>query len=1769
MTWTTSSELPRENTVVETLDSELKDFLKGPVDDLWQYHATETSVAASSKRCKLSKLDDLLQTITGNINARSGSSCYSNSTRDRLTKSRDARSHASLGQSNASLDWVVTAIDCCRKGCFGQKPVFSEASGISTVPIFDVSALRTDTLRSLFCLFTTPVQNSNLELLSRTDLITTFFNEFVPRVPVDDPMNDSTATSSSSSVCCDCRRRPKFFRTVFRRQKICSVCRRELCLVCSKQQRHISGRQSSLAVPVCTECSLTLDKTETNKWMQQSRRLLLQENKTSFTAACGCVAMAICSSNDWTSVLLSLTKHLIQNNWPEMGLRLIAPLLVNKNVSSKDYVKSLMLLASALEKSFARRPHLKFMYYQYDLLLAAKEAYVTAESVLEMGDDHTLEPLQISQKKLELDSTIRKLFEEGEKRMYSETSKRIVQLWESREWESLLSMLKAKINSNDPQSHKQTDRIVMHAFENFLNGKKDYLDKMLKEDRSGLLVLRGLWKIKRQDVTAGLCDVQTAVWNGIHLECLLKAAIDVAVDLTDSDISDSLNQRFKVIFSGIKHSSARDLLRSAIDSNLFGLLPTDEDLIPPSTLSWPELVVPGINARATRKYEESVRRHISEGKWSERNAAVAYIDLVSSSNHPAEAVVSFVIAGLWFLKELQLAVENQESQAAERQLAGNTKSDSIKSSGKDSRPSDEFHNVFAIEQAVVGCMKQAYLLATTVLHPGMQLYVFRLALKATVSAVHLVNERATPEDGTFIVSILHSLLYVCRMNPFWNVPVVMVSEAVILNIISGKLHSQYVVNLQSKKRKPLRDAELKYQIYENDLLGICHTEAPDLRFSAMQEALREKGWTCLDVSRLMTSPLSARDNDGWLVPSDSLGVPLPYSELRGFSLKIDSDEDGSSISILVKMADGDQNGLFGPDDVSEVLSFKSGGSFFSLEPPSRKERFHPFQEFRYEPEELKGTDFLHTMFETDYLLKSFSVGVEVSATSPFNQRSTDERLLQNLPAHLRQILKPMLSRGSVFQKTCRFWIQADELVYSETHDSTGSCKKYHLENPKIVVRTHPLIRDIDGKLQDASVNDDYESPEAQFAADFTTHYDEIARYFPLFARLKELVKLQFFAAVVHSILENLERESDEDAPVPDSIIQTIQEEQRRKQKEALLQGLPQIKSQIGVWPAAENEFEVISAVRRIENELPFSYSRLYVPDADIELEVKKVLRERDQKVLSDITRNLMQVCRSEVSFGILKTMVSRWLSSNASTNSLDNLVQFIDKNMRVFTRAKIQQKKANELKAAHRSFKKEVSVMKRRKQRKEPSVTACKWVPAALLRQPNSKRGFCLCYGGVLLTPTCREGVVAQTDSRDENIQTISSRNIHTFIAASNDQVKSNRSSYTALKSYRQGLVAQTNSRDKNIQTIGSRNIHMVRVPAVSKGQVRSTSSSSHCGARTLKSKESVRSGSSNVATVPSRAAAATVRSEFSNVATVPPRAAAATVRSGSSYAATVPPRAAAASGGGRSDGNGENVIKKPSMLSKLYWKYGKSLCKSKLSLTDMPGCLTSFLKHSFQEICEQVETSLSDALPNPKKDNMLTVLGGKEKHFQMFVAKLLRCRLSSTRHELLLGNTVNSLIVPQDNLLSWSDGFEEWMLKSRNFAHWGRPDFVIATTERGGGVSYTILELKVCHRLENVYSYFAGKNDLHSDEHPKYSRNGVRVCQSETLVHLLGRAENQVREYSKWWSSMLKDNSFFSTRVFYQVVIGVLDKQLKGQYLLSDVVTSERKLYGDRKLIC
>lgn len=81
--------------------------------------------------------------------------------------------------------------------------------------------------------------------------------------------------------------------------------------------------------------------------------------------------------------------------------------------------------------------------------------------------------------------------------------------------------------------------------------------------------------------------------------------------------------------------------------------------------------------------------------------------------------------------------------------------------------------------------------------------------------------------------------------------------------------------------------------------------------------------------------------------------------------------------------------------------------------------YTPFQKMRYGPNKsaLAKNDFLQTMSHTDYLLKFFSTGVEVSAKSPFAIRSVEEGLIKRLPTHLRNVVRSICDRKGEVQCT--------------------------------------------------------------------------------------------------------------------------------------------------------------------------------------------------------------------------------------------------------------------------------------------------------------------------------------------------------------------------------------------------------------------------------------------------------------------------------------------------------------------------------------------------------------------------------------------------------------------------------------------------------------------------------------------------------------------------------------------------------------------------------
>ena len=705
---------------------------------------------------------------------------------------------------------------------------------------------------------------------------------------------------------------------------------------------------------------------------------------------------------------------------------------------------------------------------------------------------------------------------------------------------------------------------------------------------------------------------------------------------------------------------------------------------------------------------------VQKGEWDSKDAAMAYIDYIPACGHPAELALCFLNAAMWLLKYLEASIG--------------------------SAPPSE---IYATKEVIVKILYSALSLAYLRLHPGMQLYVCHLCLGTAMQTMKLTKSFGTKSDVDIVTSLMDLMIFNCRFCPVWNFPSVPLSEAVLINIKTSHLHQDFLLALQnvSGEHLPISKPELLYQLYENNLQYVCPLEDPEgARARAMEEMLREKGWSWNDVVNRMTSPLSPRDSDGWLIQQPYLGVRMEFAELKGFSF--DLDPDHPSIEIITIPADNSRGrvGLFSMQDVQTVLQLDASDLypiFFSLDAPSENQRFHPFQQFRYGTEKLQKTPLLHTLFETDYLLKSFSVGSEVSAKPPFNQRPCKEGLLKNLPPHLQEAVKPVAERGHTLSNINRFWIQAEELIYDQTQ--VGSKVTVRVGDLKMMIHSHPLFPGPDGKLQDTEHETDPESPEAKFAEDLTSHYNEIGLHFPMFARLRELAKLQLIGIILQSILDQMKEKADgKGVEVPREMLTTIQRDAYERYQTKVGEILRQLSRDIGTWPAADNSDEVSTLTWKMMDELPY-HVRAQASYSDVKPFAIKALKTKDSNVLSQVVDGLMQLCENRVSRYTLESSVRQWLTYR-STSRTSDLKNLICKHIPLPTRDDIKRQIISYHHQKYSAFQRKVNSITASPPRQDRNP--CKWVPAALLKEENMD-SIRLCYGGVLIAPKIKSGHVS------------------------------------------------------------------------------------------------------------------------------------------------------------------------------------------------------------------------------------------------------------------------------------------------------------------------------------------------------------------------------------------------------------------------------------------
>ena len=1285
--WTRTRRVDGLGLFPEALTKNLKDFLQGPYKEL-----VNTSRRVSSEPNPRPK----------KITKGSSHEELSHAIRETMD---DPSLNATAGPV---LEVLIGIVDHSRTS--GSTQVLNEGT---RVPIIDLSSVAKDKLRLLLHLFTATDTHGNIDRLSHEELVLRI-SEFVPHTHVQQPP-DSQATPHK---CNNCKQQ---FRALIRPKHPCFACGNHFCNSCLPHHRKVPHFGQMKPQRVCQSCCNYLDRKDMEDWVETGLQTLKAGKLEQLRAALGCFTMAVCSYDQSNKPIIALAKELLNQGLPEMAMPLVVTLAQSRE--PKEALQAYLFQASAL-KSWAYQPNTKWDD-QWQLMLAAKEAYNLACEVASSMDSSTEVP-DLATQKSELDSLLHALVEQKEHDHKCQVRKTMLLLdlaWQNRDWEQLLAF----VSANDDQQFilklvTDSEDCTIEALECFLKAKEGFLERMIPEDRFPLIFLRSIVKLSKGQFSDGLADIEIVAWSGHHTRWLSKATVDIVLALLDKHPESVLplqavNAMCEKLASGLPVSGGSVLL------------PTAEELNPPSAIQWPELIVPGHNIKALRKYEQAVIKQVQENKMTEREAALAYIDFCVACDHPAEVAMSFLIASFWFLKELRSKATKATSAQSE---------------------------IYSLKKAVLWCVERAYAVSHLTLHPGMQLYVSRLALGAALAATQLAGRLATPEDSKLVVQLLHTIVYSCRFCPFWHAPAITVSEALLLNILSGRVHSEFILGLQhfEPDRFPMHVSELRYQLYENDLRHLCPLQdSPGAHARAMEEMLREKGWSWEDVVNLMTSPLTPRTSEGWLVQQPSLGTLLEYAELKGFVLNLDAD--APSIELLVVPSDGRRGkpGLLSRADVDTVLQLNTDDLFpiyFSLDAPSTDQHFHPFQQFRY-ADELAGTDLLHTLFHTDYLMKSFSVGSDVSAKPPFNQRPCSESLTAGLPPKLQRALRPVKERGYSHNRMHRFWIQADELVYDVKQ--SGSRVEFLLGKPKMIVRSHPLFPGLEGKLQDTPEDDDPDSPAAQFANDLTANYDEIGKHFPMFARLEELCKLQFLGLILESILKDMqEKAAGRGIEVTDRMLHEIQQDSRQHQQTQVANMLRDLRRQVGVWPAADDWETRRNAVLEIQRNLP-----QYASYDEIEPHVQQALRQKDQNTLTQVVDAIMESCPNRLTRSTLQMYVTQWLSQNPSSAERD-LMNFICSALPLPTRESIRQILLEHHRQRHNAFRREVERLqvaaKRQAHTRPVKSPPCKWVPAALHKQESDDgTSFSLCYGGVLIAPKIRQGTVPPSRSTTRSVK--------------------------------------------------------------------------------------------------------------------------------------------------------------------------------------------------------------------------------------------------------------------------------------------------------------------------------------------------------------------------------------------------------------------------------
>lgn len=544
-----------------------------------------------------------------------------------------------------------------------------------------------------------------------------------------------------------------------------------------------------------------------------------------------------------------------------------------------------------------------------------------------------------------------------------------------------------------------------------------------------MLLLRGtIRKVKYNDVVGALQFFHDA----INLSPALKTSTEIAKCL---GILFSTNVTFhEDIFSKIlvEVTCLHDVLekRGRVDTSKYHFVGCS--IIPEKIGRFSSYMQPNPSNTALRKGEAAIDKRLGDNPLQ---AAFSYIDLsmAACGSGSSGIVGSFVMA----ISYLVRAVLNETDMSLK----------------------------YAYTNTIFELALTIYYLGRKLETPYLEAYLYKFVLSATIMAYQelakCLKTQAKKKVGferqlipmrqqNLLTEVLKMIVYLGKICPLTGTKVHSALDTIYIDISGIQFLQEFFPHKSNADKhshsKNLPKHLYSYHEFEGVWRGWISTSNISFDFAraqAMEDLLQDKGWDVSNVQDVMNWSIIPRNVDGWSklpkvgvvaeakYTKDKAPPPLPlifeseaFCTFYGFQINFET----GSINLLLKekpipkkssgfmkkwqnlfgqdqeAEEEDVEELFSMQDVSEIFQNGISFSLFSLEEPDSLMRSHPFQEAKYIPQRIAGTNFLKSLIRADVLLKELTTGVETNAKPPFAFRSS-EHLLSRLPPELAQLLR--------------------------------------------------------------------------------------------------------------------------------------------------------------------------------------------------------------------------------------------------------------------------------------------------------------------------------------------------------------------------------------------------------------------------------------------------------------------------------------------------------------------------------------------------------------------------------------------------------------------------------------------------------------------------------------------------------------------------------------------------------------------------------------------